>query len=70
MPVGLQNVDTDHAALRWYSWISPPQNVAAPYLRPRHGPRVQSGIWRLKVQVPMRPGPVVVLDVGPSTRYK
>ena len=42
------------------------QNVAALYLRPRHGPRVQSGIWRLKVQAPMRPGPVVVLDVGPE----
>jgi hypothetical protein len=24
-PVGLQNVDTSHAALRWYSWISPPR---------------------------------------------
>lgn len=40
------------------------QNVAAPYLRPRHGLRMQSGIWRLKVQAPMRPGPGVVLDVG------
>ena len=40
------------------------QNVAAPYLRPRHGPRIQSGIWQLKVEAPMRPGPVVVLDVG------
>jgi hypothetical protein len=40
------------------------QNVAAPDLRPGHGPRVQSGIGRLKVEAPMRPGPVVVLDVG------
>lgn len=24
-PVGLQNVDTSHAALRWYSWMSPPR---------------------------------------------
>ena len=42
------------------------QNVVAPYLRPRHGPRIQSGIGRLKVEAPMRPGPVVMLDVGPE----
>ena len=40
------------------------QNVAAPDLRPGHGPRVQSGIGRLKVEAQMRPGPVIVLDVG------
>ena len=40
------------------------QNIAASDLRPGHGPRVQSGIGRLKVEASMRPAPVVVLNVG------
>jgi hypothetical protein len=40
------------------------QNVAASDLRAGLRPRVQAGMGRLKIEAPMRPGPVVVLDVG------
>jgi hypothetical protein len=46
------------------------ENVVAADLRPRYRLGTRSGIGQLKVEAPMRSGPIVVLDVRARTRCR
>jgi hypothetical protein len=60
-PVGLQNPDASHAAMRLYSLVlmnEPAEDVSPSDSRASHSLGRGSGIGRTKVDAPVRPGPL------------